>query len=126
MLDLFGDGKATLRYLQRTCVLTSWAKAHAHENQGVGFVRALANLACDLQRELAELERLGKTCRRWDERLGLIIAATQHQGCQTVRQPLALVQLTQERDGLLIIRRALRQVAAQITRHPQEVQRRGL
>src|SRR6266568_1792217 len=109
MLDLFGDGKATLRQRQGTCVLPPWAQAHGHVNQGVGFIRALANLACDLQRELAELERLRKTYRRWDERLGLIIATTQHQGCQAVRQTLALVQLTEEDDGLLIIRCALQQ-----------------
>src|SRR6266852_5112965 len=112
MLDVFGDVKATLRYLQRTCVLTPWAQAHGHVNQGVGFIRALANLACDLQRELALLKRLGKTSRRWDERLGLIIAATQHQGCQTGRQTLAIIQLTEEDDGLLIKRCALHQVAA--------------
>src|SRR5713226_3184147 len=104
MLDVLSDVKATLRYLQRTRVLTPWAQEHGHVNQGVGFIRALANLACDLQRELALLERLGKTYRRWDERLGLINAATQHQVCQTGRQSLTLVQLPQERDGLLIIR----------------------
>src|SRR5438876_9621987 len=113
MLDLFSDSKATPCHLQGTCVLTPWAQAYAHVNQGVGFIRALANLACDLQRELALLQRLGKTSRRWDERLGLIIATTQHQGCQAVRQTLALAQLTEEDNGLLIIRCALHQVAAQ-------------
>src|SRR5713226_960288 len=103
MLDVLSDVKATLRYLLRTCVLTPCAQEHGHVNQGEGFIRALANLACDLQRELALMKRLGKTSRRWDHRLGLIIATTQHQGCQAVRQTLALVQLTQERDGLLII-----------------------
>ena len=81
MLDVFGDVKATLRHLQCTCVLTPWAQEHGHVNQGVGFIRALANLACDLQRELTLMKRLGKTYRRWDERLGLINAATQHQVC---------------------------------------------
>src|SRR6266702_6576207 len=113
MLDLFGDVKATLRYLQRTCVLSPCAQEHGHVNQGVGFIRALANLACDLQRELTLLKRLCKTSRRWDERLGLIIAATQHQVCQTGRQTLTLVQLPQERDGLLIIRCTLQQVSSQ-------------
>ena len=61
MLDLFGNGKATLRHLQRPCILTAWAKAHGHMNQGVGFVRALAYLACDLQCALAMLNRLSKT-----------------------------------------------------------------
>ena len=78
MLNVLGDGKATLCHLQGTCILTPWAQAHGHVNQGVGFVRALANLACDLQRELALMKRLGKTYRCWDHRLVLIVAATQH------------------------------------------------
>src|SRR5437762_10542031 len=105
--DLCGYANTTLRYLQRTCLHTPWAQEHGHVNQGVGFIRALANLVCDLQRELTLLKRLGKTHRRWDERLGLINAATHHQVCQTGRQTLALVQLTEEDDSLLIIRCAL-------------------
>src|SRR5438046_10266908 len=99
MFDLFCDAEAILCKLQRTCVVTPWAQEHGHVNQGVGFIRALANLVCDLQRELTLLKRLGKTHRRWDERLGLINAATHHQVCQTVRQTLALVQLTEEDDS---------------------------
>src|SRR2546421_2434584 len=113
MLDLFGDGKATLRHLQGTCVLSPWTQAYRHVNEAVGFIRATSNLACDLQGEFAVLKQFGKTYRCRDSRVVLIIAATQHQGGQTVWQPLALVQLPQERDGLLIIRRALQQVAAQ-------------
>jgi len=54
MLDLFGDGKATLRHLHGMCVLTPWAQEHGHVNQGVGFIRALANLAGDYESPLGE------------------------------------------------------------------------
>src|SRR2546429_294246 len=113
MLDVLGDGKTSLCHLQRTCVLTSWTQAHSHVNQSVCFIRALADFACYLQRELALMKRLGKTYRCWDHRLVLIVAARQHQGCQTVRQTLALIQLTEEDYGLLSIHRALHQVTAQ-------------
>ena len=82
-------------------------------NQGVGFVRAASNLACDLQRELALLKQFGKTHRRRDHRVVLIMAATQHQRHQARDQALAIVQPTEENDGLLIVHRALYQVAAQ-------------
>jgi len=43
MLNLFGDGKATLRHVQGPGVLTAWAQAHGHLNQSVGFVSALTD-----------------------------------------------------------------------------------
>src|SRR2546425_11054697 len=74
----------------------------------------------------SKVERVAKPYRRWDQRLGFIHPATHHQRHQARDQPLAIVQLTQEDDGLLTIGSPLYQIATQKTRHSQEVQRRSL
>src|SRR5258708_6328877 len=121
MLDLLGESQTRLCHLQSLCVLTVWTKVVSQAKERVGFGRALATLTGDLEGLLTKVERFGETDRGRDHRFALINPTEFGQQRQARGQPLAIIEFTEEGDGLLAIGCSLNQVTAKGTCHAQQV-----
>src|SRR5690242_7328666 len=102
MSDLFSKRQARLRYLQSICVLTAWPQVLCQGKECEDFSRAASNLAGGLEGLLTKVKSLGETGRAWHRCSTFIHSARNHQHRQAGGQPLAVVELLEEGDGLLI------------------------
>src|SRR6266852_5081962 len=70
--DLLGESKTRLCHFQRPCVLPLWTQVLCQGEEGVGFGRALTNVACGLESQFAKVEGLGETGCGGHHRIGFI------------------------------------------------------